>query len=217
MDRRGTLHFWQVDLPMAFGHNELRRHNNLSQNIRYMLPISQLPDRGSARFMIDEVPDCVNGLAVFISRQCANLLSVPIQATSYNKLSVPEQHEQRNTTIRRHNISRKCTHCKVIHIGGPLHCPVNKMRMRPITLTTSSTQFDSYSCSTCDLSATSPTSSNTTQPAPFKDSPALSSYSSLGTLSPNFIQTSPPFSKLQHTSISYPPLYLLTSRKAICL
>ena len=31
-----------------------------------------LSDHGSARLMTDKVPDCVNGLAVFISRQCAN-------------------------------------------------------------------------------------------------------------------------------------------------
>ena len=96
--------------------------------------------------------------------------------------------------IRRHNISRKCIHCKVIHIGGPLQCPINKMRMRPIKLTTSSTQTDRYSCSTCDLSAAaaSPSSSHTALPAPLNSSPALSTYSSLGPLSPNLVQTSPP-------------------------
>ena len=34
--------------------------------------------------MTDKVPGCVNGLAVFISRQCANKLSVPLQPKSYN-------------------------------------------------------------------------------------------------------------------------------------
>ena len=70
----------------------------------------------------------------------------------------------RNTTIRRHNISRKCIHCKVHHIRGPLHCKVNKMRMRPFTTTTASTQTGNYTCSTCVLPPTSP---NTTLPAPF--------------------------------------------------
>ena len=67
----------------------------------------------------------------------------------------------RNTTIRRHNILRKCIHCKVHHIRGPLHCRVNKMRMRPFTTTTASTQTGNYTCSTCVLPPTSP---NTTRP-----------------------------------------------------
>ena len=68
----------------------------------------------------------------------------------------------RKTTIRRHYILRKFIHCKVPHIGGPLHCKVNKMRMRPLTTTTASTQTGNYTCSTCVLPPTSP---NTTRPA----------------------------------------------------
>ena len=97
----------------------------------------------------------------------------------------------RNTTIRRHNISRKCIHCKVPHIGGPLHCKVNKMRMRPFTTTTASTQTGNYTCSTCVLPPTSP---NTTLPAPFDftdtpdpasplPAPSNYTYSSVGPLS----------------------------------
>ena len=97
----------------------------------------------------------------------------------------------RNTTIRRHNISRKCIHCKVPHIGGPLHCKVNKMRIRPFTTTTASTQTGNYTCSTCVLPPTSP---NTTLPAPFDftdtpdpasplPAPSNCTYSSVGPLS----------------------------------
>ena len=53
-----------------------------------------LSDHGSARLMTDKVPDCVNGLAVFISRQCANKLSVPLQLTSY-KLQHFNHHEEK--------------------------------------------------------------------------------------------------------------------------
>ena len=106
----------------------------------------------------------------------------------------------RNTTIRRHNISRKCIHCKVPHIGGPLHCKVNKMRMRPFTTTTASTQTGNYTCSTCVLPPTSP---NTTLPAPFDftdtpdpasplPAPSNYTYSYVGPLSPYLTQTSPP-------------------------
>ena len=106
----------------------------------------------------------------------------------------------RNTTIRRHNISRKCIHCKVPHIGGPLHCKVNKMRMRPFTTTTASTQTGNYTCSTCVLPPTSP---NATLPAPFDftdtpdpasplPAPSNYTYSSVGPLSPYLTQTSPP-------------------------
>lgn len=124
----------------------------------------------------------------------------------------------RNTTIRRHNISRKCIHCKVYHIGGPLHCRVNKMRMRPFTTTTASTQTGNYTCSTCALPPTSP---NTTLPAPFgftdtpdpaspvSPAPSNHTYSSMGPLSPNLIQTSPP-----SMSTSPPPTLSSTSSQA---
>ena len=47
-----------------------------------------------SRLVTDKVPDCVNALAVFISRQCANKLSVLLQPTSY-KLQHLNHHEEK--------------------------------------------------------------------------------------------------------------------------
>ena len=126
-----------------------------------------------------------------------------------------------NTTIRRHNILRKCIHCKVHHIRGPLHCRVNKMSMRPFTTTTASTQTGNYTCSTCVLPPTSP---NTTLPAPFDftdtpdpasplPAPSNYTYSSVGPLSPYLTQTLPPsMATSPHLHISTSPhLHISTS------
>ena len=78
-----------------------------------------LTDHGSARLTTDKIPDCVNGLAVFISRQCANKLSVPLQPTSY-KLQHLNYHEDKlavNHPIYQHftsdefNKFHNCNHC----------------------------------------------------------------------------------------------------------
>ena len=138
-------------------------------------------------------------------------LTVPNQPTiSRMPAPAPATSTQSPTPfVIRRVTSRKCTHCNVRHIGGPYHCTVNKMRMRPFSTTNSSTQTGDYTCNTCEPSASTSTtpatttpvaSPNTTRtppnspsslPAPFA-SPVHSTYSSIGPLSPHLTQTSPP-------------------------
>lgn len=81
--------------------------------------------------------------------------------------------------------ARPCPHCNVSHHGGPFACRVNQMRIPTITLTSTESQTDpADSCNRCD-----PLGVGT---AATQASPSLSTYSSIGPISPSLTVNSPP-------------------------